>query len=470
MKGFIKMKKLLIIALCLALMLCFVACNKDKGNDDGTSTDSNTNTETVTSFEEMKTNLESNGYVVEIVPEDEITLTEADFVEYYGLTVEISKIFYAEFGDHESQEYKYCSAYEFATEADAKAFYDVAMADPEVMANGLDARISGKVVVGGSAEAVNHAFTKGTYTGPVITAKTYYVTVCDQDGNPVEGAVLAVLDENGDYIFENDELVTFVTDANGTTTVKHAQAVTLATFELPEYHINIEGSVALEDETEIAIQIQNNEPNGITPDRAFPFDSEKKEFDITIEAGTTVYYVLYGKSGNTIEVSNASELEFMLADVDYTADENGLISLVIPDVEASSRAQIVTFTNTTDSELTVHVEFISPLGSYDNPYEVTELGTVIESIVIKETTVYYVVTATKDGVLAVSSESEGNSIHMQNLVTNEVSSRTSEIGGVASVTVTAGDTVRIYVESLGSSNYNSVDFIVDYEPQDEPQE
>ena len=470
------MKKLLIIALCLALMLCFVACNKDKGNDDdtNTSTDSNTNTNTNTqavTFDEMKTNLESNGYVVEIVSEDEITITEAAFVEMYSLTLDITKIFYAEYGDHESEEYKYCSAYEFATEADAQAFYDSAMADPETVAYGLDARIVGKVVIGGEATAVAHAFTKGTHTGPVIVAKTYNVTVYDQDGNPVPNAVLVVLDENGDYIFnENDELVTFVTDANGKVAVKHAQAVAIATFELPEYHVNFNGNYTLADEYEIELEIQNNEPNGVTPDRAFPFDADATEVEVVLEPNQTIYYVLYGGSGKTIKVTDAHDLVFFFTDTEYSADADGVISLVVPDVEASSRAQIVTFTNPTEEEFTVNVEFISPIGSYDNPEEITALGELIEATVIKETTYYYIVTATKDGVLAVSSESEGNSIYMQNLTTSEVSSRTIENNGVASVTVRQGEQVRIYVESMGSENYNIVDFTVYYEPQDEPQE
>lgn len=467
------MKKLLIIALCLALMLCFVACNKNKGNDDdtNTSTDSNTNTETLTSFEEMKTNLESNGYVVEIVPEEEIAITEEAFVEMYSLTLDITKILYAEYGDRESAEYKYCSAYEFATEADAQAFYDNAMADPEATADGLSVRIVGKVVIGGEATAVAHAFTKGTHTGPVIVAKTYNVTVYDQDGNPVPNAVLVVLDENGDYIFnENDELVTFVTDANGKVAVKHAQAVAIATFELPEYHVNFNGNYTLADEYEIELEIQNNEPNGVTPDRAFPFDADATEVEVVLEPNQTIYYVLYGGSGKTIKVTDAHDLVFFFTDTEYSADADGVISLVVPDVEASSRAQIVTFTNPTEEEFTVNVEFISPIGSYDNPEEITALGELIEATVIKETTYYYIVTATKDGVIAVTSESVGNSIYMQNLTTSEVSSRTNENNGVTSVTVTAGDSVRIYVESFASANYNSVDFTVYYEPQDEPQE
>jgi len=288
-------------------------------------------------------------------------------------------------------------------------------------------------------------------------AKTYTVNIVDQDGNTIKEATLVLIDENDEYI----EYVTI--GESGYATFKNENAVAITTFELPQYHLNMSGPITLGDAESITFTIENNEPNG-TASRPYNFNSEASDFGITLKAGETVYYVMYGGSGREFTLENAGEIEFTFAGEKREADENGVISFIIPEVEASSRAQILVFTNPTNASIELSGAVVSLPGSYDNPYEITELDALNETVVIKGTTVYYVFTATKDGTVGVKSESEGNDIYMQNLTTSAVSERTSGValGEYASIEVKEGEQIRIFVESRADANYNSVDFILSY--------
>ncbi len=283
----------------------------------------------------------------------------------------------------------------------------------------------------------------------------YEVTVVDQDGNKIEGAEIALLDENGDYLEEE----VIVTNANGVAVFSNADGffVQIDVITLPEYHINTTGKVTLADEAKIEIRVTNNEPNG-TLGREYNL-GDVEEFEITLEAGKTVYYAIYGSGGRTFTIEGVENVEFSFDTVEYEPTEDGIISFVVPTVDTSSNKRIIMLKNLdNENDVTLTGTIVAPEGSLDNPYEVIA-GELYEITFEKGTTVYYEWTATETGIAVITSASEGNDIFMQNLTTEgTVVSERTDGGATTVLNVTKGDVIRILVASKLGENYNTVEF------------
>ena len=293
----------------------------------------------------------------------------------------------------------------------------------------------------------------------------YEVTVIDQDGNKIEGAKIALIDENGDYLEE--EVIT--TNANGVASFSNDDGifVQIDVIELPEYHTNTTGKVTLENNAKITITVTNGEPNG-TLGREYNLGNED-EFEITLPAGKTVYYAMYGGSGRTFTLEGADNIEFTFDSVEYKPSEDGIITFVVPTVDASSNKRIIMLKNLDkDNDIILTGTVIAPVGSFDRPHEVT-VGEKYESTFEKGSTVYYQWTATKTGLIIISSDTENNDIHMQNQSTEgTIVSERTDGKKYTTLSVTEGNVIKIMVESKSTQNYNTVEFTLNcYEGTEE---
>ena len=113
----------------------------------------------------------------------------------------------------------------------------------------------------------------------------------------------------------------------------------------------------------------------------------------------------------------------------------------------------------------MRVHFESPLGSVGNPYEAA-LDAPITASVPKGETVYYAWTATANGILILTAESDGSSIMLYNYTSFAVTGYT-EGKGCVYVYVTEGDEVSIPVASNLPGDTNEVVFSLALSPATE---
>lgn len=293
------------------------------------------------------------------------------------------------------------------------------------------------------------------------TGAMYKVTVVDQDGNKINGAKIVLLDEFDEY--DINDAITTNEDGVATFMNVNSQYVKIDIIELPEYHINTAGKVELNDNNrEFTVEITNNEPNG-TLGREYNLGDDE-EFEITIEAGKTVYYAIYGGGGRTFTLEGAEGIDFTFDGATYEASEDGIITFVIPTVDYSSLKRIIMLKNLdNENDITVTGTIVSPEGSADNPFEAV-CGEKYEATIEKGTTVYYEWVATETCLAVITSESEGNDIYMQNQTSagTAVSDRTDG-GERTELNVTKGDVIRIFVSSKLDDNYSTVEFTLTVE-------
>ena len=282
----------------------------------------------------------------------------------------------------------------------------------------------------------------------------YTVTVVDQDGNKIVGAKIVLIDEFDEYDYNN----AVTTDENGVAVVEitNNEYVAIRIVELPEYHLNTQGTVQLGSEEQITMTVTNNTPNG-TAVRPFVM-TDKESFTVSIDSGKSIYYTMLGSGGRIITIENCpSDFKFYF-DGEERAAEAGTISFVISSVDASNSARQLIFENVGAESITVSGTIVSPKGSLENPHEAV-CGVLYEETIEKGFTVYYEWVATKTGTAVITSESVGNSIYMQNLTTvGTIVSDPTNGGTTTELEVTQGDVIRILVASSLDGNYNTVEF------------
>lgn len=285
----------------------------------------------------------------------------------------------------------------------------------------------------------------------------YTITVKDQDEKPVCGAVIIVIDEF------DDTIGTITTNENGVATFEDKQgyAVAFNAFELPEYHLNTQGKIDVVPGTmEYVMSIENNKPNG-TASRPYPFSEMGTEFTIEIEAGQGLYYILYGGTGNIFKLQLADGVSLTVDGEEIEADDTGLISYTIPEKDSSSRASIFFVKNDGSAKASLDGEIITPPGALENPYT-AEAGNTYTEVITKDTTIYYAFTAEKSGYIIITTENNTTSVHMQNLMTSEVSDNASALNPFTVLYLNAGEDVKIYVSSASESNYVEVSYKITF--------
>lgn len=273
-------------------------------------------------------------------------------------------------------------------------------------------------------------------------------TVLLDNGQPLSGVKFTLT--------RGDKTYSLISGADGTVKQSISPTTYLLSYDaetLPEYcWIDIPGVKIEDSTTSVTITVIDNKPDG-SLNKPFPVNAEEPE--ITLNAGEEFYYSCHAASLVYISI-NSKDLEVVYNDVIYTYSEEDraiIVPVVSGDVETPC---IFLVRNKSGNSVSATMEIYAPLGSYDNPHKLT--GNTATAEVASEGTVYYVYTAEKDGILVVTSTTEGAAI----LVTRNI---VKMVDGVEVITntitaengyiyVTAGDEIKLGVsyETPGSEN------------------
>ncbi len=217
---------------------------------------------------------------------------------------------------------------------------------------------------------------------------------------------------------------------------------------LPTYHLATTYSFELKaDSTGVTLEIVDNTPDG-SKDR--PFFLAEKENTVTVPAGTEHYFSFHGTSDSHLEV-RSDDIVVTLEGVTYTP-ENGIVTVYFED----SMGTAIKFSvkNNASESRDMEIALVSPLGSRENPIELTETSKTVP--IENGNSVYYKWIATESGILVLKSENDKNNIGMTNINTNAASAQTLGEKG-SYLTVNEGDEVLIAVSSV-SNDAAEIDF------------
>ena len=273
-------------------------------------------------------------------------------------------------------------------------------------------------------------------------------TVVLDNGQPLSGLKLTLT--------RGDKSHTLTSGADGTAKV----TITPATYSLsydyetmPEYcWIDVPGVKIEETTTNITVTVIDNRPDG-TMTKPFPVNAEEPE--ITLNAGEEFYYSCHAATLVYVSI-DSRDLEVVYNGETYPYSEEKS-AIVVPVVSGDVETPIIFLVrNKTNNSVNATMEIYAPLGSYDNPHKLTDNTATAE--VASEGTVYYVYTAEKDGILVVTSTTEGGAIFVTRnivkivdgveVITNTI---TSENGYIY---VTAGDEIKLGVSYEAPENDN----------------
>ena len=266
------------------------------------------------------------------------------------------------------------------------------------------------------------------------------LTVKDQDGNPMAEAVLTILPAS-----EDGESATLTADNEGTVTVTLPEGEYSVRFDvLPEYVLGIDTKITVKAGMEpVILEVTDNTPNG-SEER--PFVINEDSLTVTVPAGETYHFTLFGGYNRTLHVTDAGA-EILFRDQTYAPDENGSIAVRIVTDSPRDHAYVA-LTNKSGDSREITLTLVSDPGAMDNPIVIETLGEAITANVPQDGMVYYRWTATAAGKLTVTSADPINNISLNNLANSKVTDFTN---GAESVTleVAEGDTITIVVSVIG---------------------
>ena len=306
-----------------------------------------------------------------------------------------------------------------------------------------------------SAQATE-APTEAPTDAPVVKVDVI-LTIKDQDGIPMNEAVITILPENGE-----GESATLTANEEGTVTVSLPEGEYTVRFDiLPEYVLGIDTKITVVTGMEpVALEVTNNTPNG-SEDR--PFVITEDTVTVKIPAGVTYHFTLFGANNRTLTYTNG-EVSVLYKGETYQPDANGLMELRMS-TESPRDPSFFALTNTGASEIELTVQILSDPGAMDNPIVVEALGEPITANVPQGDMLYYKWTAITTGTLTVASADTINNISLNNLTTSQVSNF-SEGAESVNISVTEGDVITIVVSVVGGdlqAEFNSVNFTLTIE-------
>ena len=287
--------------------------------------------------------------------------------------------------------------------------------------------------------AGEEATTEAPTDAPAAKVKVT-LTVKDQDGNAMPEAVLTILPASDD-----GESATLTADNEGTVTVTLPEGEYTVRFDvLPEYVLGIDTKITVKAGMEpVALEVIDNTPNG-SEER--PFVINEDSLTVTVPAGVTYHFTLFGGYNRTLHVTDAGA-EILFRDQTYAPDENGSIAVRIVTDSPRDHAYVA-LTNKSGDTREITLTLVSDPGAMDNPIVIETLGEAITANVPQDGMVYYRWTATAAGKLTVTSADPINNISLNNLANSKVTDFTN---GAESVTleVAEGDTITIVVSVIG---------------------
>ena len=266
------------------------------------------------------------------------------------------------------------------------------------------------------------------------------LTVKDQDGNPVTDVTVSILPESGE-----GESATLTADGEGSMKVSLPAGQYVVRFDvLPEYVLGIDTPINVTAGMEsVALEVTNNTPNG-SVER--PFFINEDVTTITVPAGTTYNFTLFGGYNRTLTLTDAGA-EIVFNAETYTPNENGEIAVPIVTESPRDHAYFA-LTNKSGEAREITLTVMSAPGSMDNPIAIAALGEAVTANVPQDGMLYYRWTATAAGTLTVSSADTINNISLNNLNTSQVSDFTAG-GESVSLNVSEGDVITVIVSVIG---------------------
>ncbi len=279
---------------------------------------------------------------------------------------------------------------------------------------------------------------------------TFSVTVKDQDGIAVAATM--------DFIPEGDRdsVLTLTANTQGVAQGALPAGSYSVTFTvLPDYHYAATAKVTVSEGTALILTVENNTPNG-SVER--PFILTEASNSVTLPANATVYFSIPNANERTFIIEDAN-VEVVWGETTYQPDQNGDIRFEL--YSEDSRVPIaLTIANKTNAEQAITVMLESKPGSGDNPHVVTALNTTITANVPKETIQYYTWTATKTGLMMVTSNTPNNSIMLNR--TEGFATIVEGTGGSVCtyLYVKLGDVISIHVASQSNDDISEVQFSV----------
>ena len=303
---------------------------------------------------------------------------------------------------------------------------------------------------------------EGTTSPEEITTRAaaridVHFAVVDQDGNAVSEAVFTILPDT-----EEGESATVNADEEGKCSVSLPFGNYTVRFDvLPEYVLGIETPVTVtENMAPVTLTVTDNTPNG-TEER--PFVITENTSTVTVPAGETFYFTLFGGNNRTLTVENANA-EITYNGTTYTPDADGVVSVRLA-TESLRDHVLFALANKGSEDADMTVVILSDPGTMDNPIIVEELGVSITANVPQDGMVYYLWTATSDGTLRVASADSINNISLNNVTTSHVSNFT-EGNETETLPVKAGDQITVVVSVIGGdrgAEHNPVTFTLTLE-------
>ena len=279
-------------------------------------------------------------------------------------------------------------------------------------------------------------------------------TVILDSGEPLSGVKFTL--ERGDKVYN------LVTGSDGTVKASIELNTYYISFDLetiPEFCMpDTPAGVKIDENTSaVSFDVINNTPDG---SEKKPFFISENETDVTLAPGQEIFFNYRGSSMKTVTIRESG------ISVTYNGEIYGTVGgvLEVPLYPEIGVMTLFSIKNETDSEIATVMELIAPIGSSENPIEVTNNSTVAS--VLPEQAVYYKWTAEKAGVVVLTSSAANGSITVTKILENDVPV-ISQIngGGAAYVTVSEGETITINLSILDSDGLEAdkavdIDFLI----------
>lgn len=297
-------------------------------------------------------------------------------------------------------------------------------------------------------------------TDAPVAKVDFRLSVVDQDGNPIPEAVVTILP-----VDETAESATLNVDGEGTIQVSLPAGEYTVRFDiLPEYVLGMDTPMTVVAGMDpVILTVTDNKPNGT---EARPFVINEDTVAMSVPAGSTYHFTLFGGHNRTLTVENANA-EITYKDTVYTPDASGRIAVRMS-TENPRDHSYFSLTNKGNEDCEMTVVIVSDPGAMDNPIPVQNLGEALIAKVPQDGMVYYKWLATASGTLTVTSEDSINNISLNNLTTSQVSNFT-EGKGSETLNVHVGDEITVVVSVLGgdkNAEYNTVTFTLTMSEQE----
>ena len=277
-------------------------------------------------------------------------------------------------------------------------------------------------------------FDDGDDTLPATSTDITF-TVVDDNGNAMSGVSFDLSGTAGIY--------TITTNASGVAQQEIAFGKYNVSYDYTTLPSGFMPSLSMlsvsSDTTEVKIVVVDNNPNGTI---ARPFWISEDVTALSIAAGGEIYYAAHGSSIRTLVIKGEA-LELNYNGEVYTSTDGEIRIVLEGSIDEETRFSV---RNVGSADIETNIEIIYPLGSRDNPIELTETHNSVH--LQADQGIHYKWTATSNGVLVVSTDVEDSNIGISKVLQNDVSISASTAGsGYAYLVVSQGDLIAVSVSN-----------------------